>query len=404
VWGHASALTGATTGVQGTVASTSGVAIFGQAGAASGATTGVLARVLSAAGTALVANNTAGGKLFIGEVGSTVKFSVDGSGNVAATTVAASGGTTGVQASGSDTGVSGGGSTGVEGQGGTTGVYGWGPHTGVRGASTGTDAYSLGVFGTGSYGVWGTGTLSGVFGDSTGTGDGVFGHNETSASSGSLGTNYLGGTGVWGTSATYGVYGSAGNTGVYGYGGSYGVYSSGTLGASGSKPAVVALPDNRVVEVYAVESPDVWFEDFGTAELNNGIAEVTLDLTFALTVNTELSYHVFLTPKGDCDVLYVAQQSAHGFQVRESHGGKSNISFDYRIVAKRRGFESVRLQEVDADAEAVAEIREHNHARSGRPLLRVHKKLAPPEVQAQAAAAKAEASAPAFRGLVLPRP
>jgi len=31
--------------------------------------------------------------------------------------------------------------------------------------------------------------------------------------------------------------------------------------------------------------------------------------------------------------------------VRELGGGTSNISFDYRIVAKRRGYEDVRFEE-----------------------------------------------------------
>jgi hypothetical protein len=194
-----------------------------------------------------------------------------------------------------------------------------------------------------------------------------------------------------------GVGGSTGS-GVWGQGGGYGVFSNGTLGASGSKPAVVALPDNRVVELYATESPEVWFEDFGSATLNGGVAEVTFDPTFALTVNTNLDYHVFLTPRGDCEGLYVAQQTTHGFQVRELRAGRSSITFDYRIVAKRRGFESTRMQEVDADADTVASIREHNHSRTSRPVLHIPKKQGAPETPA--ASPEAEASSPTFRGLV----
>jgi hypothetical protein len=55
---------------------------------------------------------------------------------------------------------------------------------------------------------------------------------------------------------------------------------------------------------------------------------------------------VFLTPNGDCHGLYVASKSARGFTVRELGAGSSSIAFDYRIVAKRRGFEQVRLAEV----------------------------------------------------------
>jgi hypothetical protein len=45
-------------------------------------TTGVLAKVLSASGTALVADNTAGGKIFSGRNNGVEKFSVSGNGNV----------------------------------------------------------------------------------------------------------------------------------------------------------------------------------------------------------------------------------------------------------------------------------------------------------------------------------
>jgi hypothetical protein len=139
--------------------------------------------------------------------------------------------------------------------------------------------------------------------------------------------------------------------------------------------------DNRVVELYAMESPEVWFEDFGTARLDSGTAEVTIDPTFALTVNTQFDYHVFLTPNGDCEGLFVAEKTPGGFRVRELRSGKSNISFDYRVVAKRRGYESVRLQEVDADADTVTTLRKQNHARATRPVLRVPKNLPGPPAQ-----------------------
>jgi len=83
-FGRATAVTGATIGLRGHADSTTGVGILGQATAASGTTTGLVARVFSAAGTALIVDNTQGGKLLSGKVGSAEKFSVDGSGNVVA--------------------------------------------------------------------------------------------------------------------------------------------------------------------------------------------------------------------------------------------------------------------------------------------------------------------------------
>ncbi len=100
-------------------------------------------------------------------------------------------------------------------------------------------------------------------------------------------------------------------------------------------------------ELYAVESPENWFEDFGGAELIQGRAIVKLDPVFAETVSTEVEYHVFLTPKGDCQGLYIARQSADSFEVRELQYGKQTIAFDYRVVAKRKGYERTRLAEVN---------------------------------------------------------
>jgi len=39
----------------------------------------------------------------------------------------------------------------------------------------------------------------------------------------------------------------------------------------------------------------------------------------------------------------------HSFEVREGNGGKSDISFSYRIVAKRKGYEDQRLVQVNDD-------------------------------------------------------
>jgi len=108
----------------------------------------------------------------------------------------------------------------------------------------------------------------------------------------------------------------------------------------------VKLQDGREVALYAVESPENWFEDFGTGQLEGGVAEVSFEPEFLQTVDTAVDYHVFLTPNGDCHGLYVASKTSAGFAVRELGGGNATIAFDYRIVARRRGFENVRLQEV----------------------------------------------------------
>lgn len=118
----------------------------------------------------------------------------------------------------------------------------------------------------------------------------------------------------------------------------------GNLGCSGSKSAVVPVDGGtRKVALYAVEAPDNWFEDFGSAQLSRGSAVVQLEPVFGQTVNSSVEYHVFLTPKGDCKGLYVTNETADSFEVRELGGGTASVGFDYRIIARRKGYENIRL-------------------------------------------------------------
>jgi len=124
------------------------------------------------------------------------------------------------------------------------------------------------------------------------------------------------------------------------------LYVAGNFIATGSKSAVVETASYGRRQLYAVESPENWFEDFGGAQLIHGRATVKLDPIFAETVSTLDGYYVFFTPKDDCKGLYVASQSASSFEVRELRHGKGTIAFDYRIVAKRKGYERARLAEL----------------------------------------------------------
>jgi hypothetical protein len=116
------------------------------------------------------------------------------------------------------------------------------------------------------------------------------------------------------------------------------------LFCDGSKNAMVPLDGGkRKVALAAIESPENWFEDFGSARLVNGVAVVRFDPDFIQTVNTEKDYRVFPVPNGDCKGLYVTNKGANSFEVHELGGGTSNVSFDYRITAIRRNYEAVRF-------------------------------------------------------------
>ncbi len=121
---------------------------------------------------------------------------------------------------------------------------------------------------------------------------------------------------------------------------------SGNLSCTGSKSAVVPVDGgSRKVALYAVEAPENWFEDFGSGQLSAGAAVISLEPVFAQTINSGVEYHVFLTPTGDCKGLYVANKTATSFEVRELAGGRSSTGFEYRIVARRKGYEEIRMED-----------------------------------------------------------
>jgi len=129
-----------------------------------------------------------------------------------------------------------------------------------------------------------------------------------------------------------------------GFGGECMVDVNGNLTCTGTiTPAVAIDGGARKVAVSSIGAAEDWFEDAGSGQLSNGAAVVRLESTFAQTVNSNVEYHVFLTPKGECEGLYVSNETARGFEVHELRHGNSSVGFDYRIMAKRKGHETVRL-------------------------------------------------------------
>jgi hypothetical protein len=128
------------------------------------------------------------------------------------------------------------------------------------------------------------------------------------------------------------------------------INEAGDLACTGGKTAVMETADYGWRKLYAMESPELWYEDFGSATLAKGEVTVTFEPIFAQTVNTEEDYFVFLTLLGDEPVLLlVSEKTAEGFTVKgvTLDGQPASASFDYRIVAKRLGYEDVRLGAID---------------------------------------------------------
>jgi hypothetical protein len=216
-----------------------------------------------------------------------------------------------------------------------------------------------------------SGAHVGVFGSSVGNA-GIYG---VSASKAVVGDGRTGAVGVEGVAKQWGVYGhvdfaapNPDGAGVFGAAafdfashswiGRAGLFAgpvdvsddlsvAGNLVVFGTKSAAARHDDGTHRLLYCVESPESQFEDFGEAKLVKGKAEVRLDRDFIAVADTR-HYHVFLTPYGDSNGLYVVTRRATGFQVREQGGGKATLAFSYRIVAKRKHAVTKRFSKTSA--------------------------------------------------------
>jgi hypothetical protein len=98
------------------------------------------------------------------------------------------------------------------------------------------------------------------------------------------------------------------------------------------------------VTAFSTKSTQPTVEDTGTAQLIAGTATIRFDPAFAASIDSAGGYRVFLTPNGETrGSLYVPLKTANGFIVREALGGRSTVSFDYRIVAAALGASAQRM-------------------------------------------------------------
>ncbi|HWR84015.1 MAG TPA: hypothetical protein VN285_12005 [Candidatus Deferrimicrobium sp.] len=126
-----------------------------------------------------------------------------------------------------------------------------------------------------------------------------------------------------------------------------GTITAGAVLCGGAKCAIVPT-SLGTTKLYAQESPESWFEDFGEGQLEKGRVHIELDPLFleTVTIAEKHSMKVFVTLNDDCNGVYV-KRGLTGFDVIEMQNGKSGAQFTYRVVAKRKGFEDKRLEVVE---------------------------------------------------------
>jgi hypothetical protein len=190
----------------------------------------------------------------------------------------------------------------------------------------GTTDLGIGLFG------YNSNTTGGV------TNIGVVGSYDASANFGA-GVAGIGFNGVYPPgSADMGLWGSVANSS------DFSIYGNGNFAiVNGTKSASVGTSKGNEL-LYCMESPGVWFEDFGRGTLANGETTVTLDPLFLETVVIDAAHPmiVTVTPEGNCNGLYVVPGTA-SFQVKELGNGNSNTNFSYRITCKRLNYQDHRF-------------------------------------------------------------
>jgi hypothetical protein len=209
------------------------------------------------------------------------------------------------------------------------------------------DDGSGGVFRGAATGLWGLGNAA----DATGTiglGNGIL-----------TAQLFPGGSGVSGTGDWIGVAGYATRNDAVGEGDdplrAGGYFQSGTgatvsyayvagydnvprkVTGNGTVNTIVDDGQGNKVLLSAPEAPENLFQDFGTGQLVNGRAHIDLDPIFArnIAVSEEHPLRVFIQLRGDCNGVYVTNETATGFDVVELMGGTSNAKFYWSVTANR---------------------------------------------------------------------
>jgi len=261
---------------------------------------------------------------------------------------------------------------GVFGQGGAAGVYGWDSaatgfavignqrrsgNNGIAGIGGGINVIYTPVV---SVGITASGDTIGLYAKAKSTAPSSGGGTGIVAVGNGLNvyTTLGRGSGVAGTGQTIGLAGFASN-GISGTPGipTAGGYFENALGAtninvyvagyngmtqfkilgSGVVSTIVKdLNENNVV-MFAPESPEVLFQDYGTGKLVNGFAHISLDPVFSknIYISEKTPLRVFVQLEGDCNGVYVANKSKTGFDVYELNNGSSDVAFTYTVIGNR---------------------------------------------------------------------
>ena len=131
----------------------------------------------------------------------------------------------------------------------------------------------------------------------------------------------------------------AGTSWAYAYvGGTTNGATARKIVGTGTVSEIVPTPNHGRVTLTCPESPEYWYQDYGTVAFVEGFAHVELDpiLVEIIMSDEKNPIRVFPTPVDmpEFNGVTVTNRTATGFDLVELNGGKHSGSIDYQIVVK----------------------------------------------------------------------
>lgn len=125
--------------------------------------------------------------------------------------------------------------------------------------------------------------------------------------------------------------------------GGWGHLSAGSLYVKGSKNCIQETENYGYRAINAYETADYYFGDIGEGTIGeDGLCYVSINDVFMEVVNTKCKYEVFLQKYGPGDV-WVKERKENYFIIE----GTPGLLFGWELKAKRKGFETDRLETVE---------------------------------------------------------
>lgn len=109
------------------------------------------------------------------------------------------------------------------------------------------------------------------------------------------------------------------------------------INGPGAVATCVYDQNNKMVDMFCPEAPEVLFQDFGEGHLTNGSCSILLDPVFSKNIFVDSTHplRVYIQLNDNCNGVYVNNRSQKGFDVTEIKNGNSNATFTWFVSANR---------------------------------------------------------------------